>query len=76
MIQFYERTIRSKIPWLPSFWGIFMWMFPSGLGNLLHFQNMFDVVFPVPKSVVPPVEVDFNAIGTGQPLFKIPGAGN
>lgn len=74
MIQFYERTIRTKIPWLPSFWGILIWIFPNGF-NLLSFQNMFDVVFPVPKSVIPPFEVDYNAIGTGQPLFKVPGAG-
>lgn len=74
IIQFYERTVRARIPWLPSFWGILIFMFPTGI-NPLNFQNMFDVVFPVPKSVIPPFEMDYSAIGTGQPLFKVPGAG-
>lgn len=65
-INFYERRVRQRFPWLPSIWGTLFYLFPGGI-KFPTFTSLtagpFKGAGPIGKN--PTLDVDINAIIAG-----------
>lgn len=60
-INFYERRVREKFPWLPSIWGTLFYLFPGGI-KFPTFTSLtagpFKGAGPIGTNPTLPVDID------------------